>query len=132
MVFSFDWYMHWPASAKPMKLGSMIPSGRRYESTAFDFDTPDVPVEKYEYQAEVSRLMDLIVNNKKVFPNFYVLGWYSTGADAEESDMQIHKALMDINESPVYVLLNPLINHSQKDFPVTIYESGMFTIILLL
>nr|GEX04150.1 COP9 signalosome complex subunit 6a-like [Tanacetum cinerariifolium] len=41
---------------------------------------------------------------KKVFPNFYILGWYSTGADAEESDMQIHKALMDINESPVVVI----------------------------
>nr|P68357.1 RecName: Full=COP9 signalosome complex subunit 6b; Short=Signalosome subunit 6b [Brassica oleracea] len=24
------------------------------------------------------------------------------------------KALMDINESPVYVLLNPTINHAQK------------------
>ncbi|XP_056164377.1 COP9 signalosome complex subunit 6a-like isoform X1 [Syzygium oleosum] len=60
---------------------------------------------------------------KKVFPNFYVLGWYSTGSDAEESDMHIHKALMDINESPVYVLLNPAINHAQKDLPVTIYES---------
>jgi len=32
--------------------------------------------------------------------------------------------LMDINESPVYVLLNPSINHSQKDLPVSIYESG--------
>lgn len=32
--------------------------------------------------------------------------------------------LMDINESPVYVLLNPAINHAQKDLPVTIYESG--------
>jgi len=31
---------------------------------------------------------------------------------------------MDINESPVYVLLNPAINHAQKDLPVTIYESG--------
>ncbi|MFS7988876.1 putative MPN domain-containing protein [Helianthus anomalus] len=30
---------------------------------------------------------------KKVFPNFYKLGWYSTGADAEESDMLIHKAV---------------------------------------
>jgi COP9 signalosome complex subunit 6 len=61
---------------------------------------------------------------KKVFPDFYVLGWYSTGSDATESDMHIHKALMDINESPVYVLLNPAINHAQKDLPVTIYESG--------
>ncbi|KAL5148154.1 COP9 signalosome complex subunit 6a [Glycine soja] len=61
---------------------------------------------------------------KKVFPHFYILGWYSTGSDAEESDMHIHKALMDINESPVYVLLNPSINHSQKDLPVSIFESG--------
>ncbi|KAG1327330.1 putative COP9 signalosome complex subunit 6a [Cocos nucifera] len=29
---------------------------------------------------------------KKVFPNFYILGWYSTGSDAQESDMQIHRA----------------------------------------
>ncbi|KAG2275026.1 hypothetical protein Bca52824_057581 [Brassica carinata] len=65
---------------------------------------------------------------KKVFPDFYVLGWYSTGSDAEESDMLIHKALMDINESPVYVLLNPAINHAQKDLPVTIYESELHVI----
>ncbi|XP_070669127.1 COP9 signalosome complex subunit 6a-like [Malus domestica] len=42
--------------------------------------------------------------------------WYSTGTDAQESDMNIHKALMDINESPVYVLLSPLINAAQKEF----------------
>lgn len=65
---------------------------------------------------------------KKVFPHFYILGWYSTGSDAEESDMHIHKALMDINESPVYVLLNPAINHSQKDLPVSIYESELHVI----
>lgn len=41
---------------------------------------------------------------------------------------------MDINESPVYVLLNPAINHAHKDLPVTIYESGksFFSIFLLL
>ncbi|KAI4374842.1 hypothetical protein MLD38_012789 [Melastoma candidum] len=65
---------------------------------------------------------------KKVFPNFYVLGWYSTGHDAMESDMHIHKALMDINESPVFVLLNPSINHAQKDLPVTIFESELHVI----
>ncbi|KAF5730415.1 COP9 signalosome complex subunit 6a [Tripterygium wilfordii] len=65
---------------------------------------------------------------KKVFPHFYILGWYSTGSDAQEADMHIHKALMDINESPVYVLLNPSINHAQKDLPVTIYESELHVI----
>ncbi|KAL6203606.1 hypothetical protein ACLB2K_027306 [Fragaria x ananassa] len=65
---------------------------------------------------------------KKVFPNFYILGWYSTGSDAQESDMTIHKALMDINENPVYVLLNPVINPAQKDLPITIYESELHVI----
>ncbi|KAJ9173908.1 hypothetical protein P3X46_016997 [Hevea brasiliensis] len=65
---------------------------------------------------------------KKVFPHFYILGWYSTGSDAEESDMHIHKGLMDINESPVYVLLNPSINPAQKDPPVNIYESELHVI----
>lgn len=65
---------------------------------------------------------------KKVFPNFYVLGWYSSGSDAQESDMHIHKALMDINESPVYLLLNPSIKHAQKDLPLTIYESELHVI----
>ncbi|KAK9706626.1 hypothetical protein RND81_07G140100 [Saponaria officinalis] len=65
---------------------------------------------------------------KKVFPNFYILGWYSIGTEAQESDMLIHRALMDINESPVYVLLNPSINHAQKDLPVTIYESELHVI----
>ncbi|KAM3209816.1 hypothetical protein ACQJBY_064082 [Aegilops geniculata] len=69
---------------------------------------------------------------KKVFPEFYVLGWYSTGSDVQDTDILIHKALMDINESPVYLLLNPAINHSQKDLPVTIYESGIHSAIKML
>lgn len=48
------------------------PMSRRYESTSAASDSSSAaPVEKYEYQAEVSRLMDLIVNslysNKEVF-----------------------------------------------------------------
>lgn len=31
---------------------------------------------------------------------------------------------MEINESPIYVLLNPTINPAAKDLPVTVYESG--------
>ncbi|XP_062203736.1 heat shock protein 90-6, mitochondrial-like [Phragmites australis] len=46
--------------------------GRRYESSATAVDSSDMPpAEKYEYQAEVNRLMDLIVHslysNKEVF-----------------------------------------------------------------
>ncbi|KAL9243979.1 hypothetical protein vseg_017804 [Gypsophila vaccaria] len=54
-----------------LRNGFYVP--RRYESTSAATDSSDsgAPAEKYEYQAEVSRLMDLIVNslysNKEVF-----------------------------------------------------------------
>ncbi|CAM6033028.1 unnamed protein product [Sphagnum compactum] len=65
---------------------------------------------------------------KKVFPKYDVLGWYSTGSDIQDSDMLIHKSLTDINESPVYLLLNPAINHAQKDLPIAIFESELHVI----
>ena len=41
---------------------------------------------------------------------------------------------MEINESPIYVLINPAINHAGKELPVTIFESGRssFRTLLLL
>ncbi|KAJ7547605.1 hypothetical protein O6H91_08G094600 [Diphasiastrum complanatum] len=52
----------------------------------------------------------------------------ATGSDIQNNDMQIHKALMDINESPIYVLLNPAINRAQKDLLDTFFESELHVI----
>ncbi|XP_059450388.1 heat shock protein 90-6, mitochondrial [Corylus avellana] len=57
---------------KSLNLKDALFLGKRYESTAAASDASATPpAEKYEYQAEVSRLMDLIVNslysNKEVF-----------------------------------------------------------------
>ncbi|KAI5683125.1 hypothetical protein M9H77_04353 [Catharanthus roseus] len=58
-------------SIKAFNLGNESVLGLRYQSTAAESSSSESPVEKYEYQAEVSRLMDLIVNslysNKEVF-----------------------------------------------------------------
>ncbi|XP_066161122.1 COP9 signalosome complex subunit 6-like [Oryza sativa Japonica Group] len=69
---------------------------------------------------------------KKAFPDLSVLGWYSIGTNVhatdmgihhgDYTDMQIHQTLMDANGTAFYLLLNPAINFSQKDIPVTIYE----------
>ncbi|KAM0828843.1 hypothetical protein ACQ4PT_067266 [Festuca glaucescens] len=55
-----------------LKLGESSLVGRRFESSAAAVDSSDAPpAEKFEYQAEVNRLMDLIVHslysNKEVF-----------------------------------------------------------------
>lgn len=46
--------------------------------------------------------------DKKVFPNYYILGWYSTGTDAQELDMQIHRAVsLDIVDTmPLFKSVN--------------------------
>uniref|UniRef100_A0A7S1X038 COP9 signalosome complex subunit 6 n=1 Tax=Tetraselmis chuii TaxID=63592 RepID=A0A7S1X038_9CHLO len=62
---------------------------------------------------------------KKVFPKIDVVGWYATGAELQDMDMQIHKTMMEVNESPVFLMLNPKINPEAKDLPISLYESEL-------
>lgn len=65
---------------------------------------------------------------KKVFPMYDILGWYSTGSELLPSNMLTHKELMEINESPIYLLMDSSINHANKDLPIRIYESELHVI----
>jgi len=64
---------------------------------------------------------------KKVFPTYDFLGWYSTGDSAQASDMDIQRSqtMLDFNESPLYLVLDPIAagRKQTKELPVTIYES---------
>lgn len=59
--------------------------------------------------------------DKKVFPHFYILGWYSTGSDAQESDMHIHKAVSsDIFLKALWFLLVLANKHVSEVFYMNI------------
>ncbi|MEW5312143.1 MAG: hypothetical protein WDW38_003792 [Sanguina aurantia] len=62
---------------------------------------------------------------KQVFSKIDVVGWYSTGSEVQEVDLQIHKKVMALNESPVFLLLNPRVDHSRKNLPVTLFETEL-------
>nr|CDM81395.1 unnamed protein product [Triticum aestivum] len=63
---------------------------------------------------------------KERCPGSIVLGWYSSGtrsAAVQDTDMQIHKALMDAKGRAFYLLLDPAIKAPQMDLRVCIYDS---------
>jgi len=64
---------------------------------------------------------------KKVFPTYDFLGWYSTGNQVLNSDVNIHKQIMDINESPLYLLMDAVstMKTTTKDLPITVFESEL-------
>lgn len=63
---------------------------------------------------------------KQVFPKFEIVGWYSASSSFElrlPEDMVLHKSLLDINESPVYLTLGSVIPAGSKELPVKLHET---------
>lgn len=58
---------------------------------------------------------------KQVFKELEFLGWYTTGGPPEPADINVHKQVCEIIESPLFLKLNPMTKHT--DLPVSIFES---------
>ncbi|WRX09241.1 Heat shock protein Hsp90 family - like 1 [Theobroma cacao] len=126
-----------------LNLKSGLFLGSRYESTAAASDSanqPPPPAEKYEYQAEVSRLMDLIVNslysNKEVFlrelirhvlgSHLSILGYIKLPCNA--SDALDKLRYLSVTEPQLLkdaVDLNIRIQTDKDNGRITIIDSGI-------
>lgn len=56
-----------------------------------------------------------------MFKNLDFLGWYTTGSSPTENDIRVHKQICEINESPLFLKLNPLAK--TNDLPISLFES---------
>jgi len=67
---------------------------------------------------------------KKVFPTNDFLGWYSTTNGVAVADIAIHKQFLEINESPIYLVLDAVAAFLQttRDLPITIFESELHVV----
>jgi len=60
---------------------------------------------------------------KEVFPEQDFLGWYTIGEDPTTEDVEIHRQFCEVNESPIFLKLNPQMMKSADRLPLGIFES---------
>lgn len=62
---------------------------------------------------------------KQTFATQEVIGWYVTGSELQEADMQMHKTIMEHTEAPMLLLMDTDKSAvASKELPVTLFESG--------
>ncbi|KAJ3442009.1 cop9 signalosome complex subunit [Anaeramoeba flamelloides] len=61
----------------------------------------------------------------EVYKNFEIMGWYSTGNKILKNDLKVHESLLEFNESPLYLQLDPNPKEDLKELPIKIYESEL-------
>ena len=49
---------------------------------------------------------------KQVFQDMDFLGWYTTGDAPNPMDIHVQKQICEINESPIFLKLNPIIKNT--------------------
>jgi len=122
MNVSEHWTRQRAQEGKPMQvIGALIgkQKGRSIEifntfELKFDLVENSIIIDKEFYSIREEQF-------KQVFQDLDFLGWYSTGDAPNRSDIAVHKQICDINESPVFLKLNPATKHT--DLPITVYES---------
>eukprot|EP00210_Caulerpa_lentillifera_P005668 g5420.t1 len=66
---------------------------------------------------------------KTVFPYLELVGWYTVGdVELDEQHMIIQRKMMEMTESPLLLMLNPVISQLKKDLPVKLYETEVHVI----
>ncbi|GIL60036.1 hypothetical protein Vafri_14657 [Volvox africanus] len=76
-------------------------------------------------ELDVAFLLKKQEQYKQVFKTLDVVGWYATGSVATDMHMQCQRKISEVVEGPVFLLLDPVVDHSRKDLPVTLYETEL-------
>jgi len=66
---------------------------------------------------------------KEVYPNFELLGWYSTAAKIDaNTDPTFHQFIMKFNEKPLFMLLDPAPTDDARELPIFVFEEEIHVV----
>ncbi|KAF6257728.1 COP9 signalosome subunit 6 [Scenedesmus sp. NREL 46B-D3] len=81
---------------------------------AFEVDTPFLLKKQEQY--------------KTVFPKQDIVGWYCSGTQLTERHLTLHRKISEYNESPLLLLLDPVIDQNRKDLPLDVFETELHVV----
>ncbi|TMW55113.1 hypothetical protein Poli38472_013875 [Pythium oligandrum] len=111
----------------PQVIGGLFGIQNGLDVAVYDSFEMKYDVVKGEVQIDKEFLTSRIEQFAQVFPGFELLGWYTVGSKAQQSDLAIHRAVMEFNESPLFMLLDPTPQgpNTKKKLPISLYESEL-------
>jgi COP9 signalosome complex subunit 6 len=66
---------------------------------------------------------------KEVYPNYELLGWYSTTAKIDvNTDPAFHALIQKYNERPLFLLMDPNPSEDARELPIYIYEEDVHVV----
>jgi COP9 signalosome complex subunit 6 len=62
----------------------------------------------------------------EVFPNYEILGWYSTGRTVTQGDLATHQRMGDLNENPLFLTFDTAeAEEDEETLPIKVLESSV-------
>jgi len=67
---------------------------------------------------------------KKTFPNYELIGWYSTASEVQLGDLAFHEHMCEMNESLLYLVLDPVqaLVPGNRELPILLHESEIHVV----
>ena len=114
-------------TTSPRVFGVLIgaQSGRNVE-IGNSFETKVVTNKAGNPAPDIAYIKTRLEQYKKTFPQYDMIGWYSTlkGSEVADQELEIHQTLSEISDSLLYLTLDPVLalSGTARELPITIYE----------
>uniref|UniRef100_A0AAV1VLS2 COP9 signalosome complex subunit 6 n=1 Tax=Peronospora matthiolae TaxID=2874970 RepID=A0AAV1VLS2_9STRA len=111
----------------PQVIGALFGIQKGLDVAVYDSFEMKYDVVSGEMQIDKEFLTSRIQQFSQVFPGFELLGWYTVGAQALPSDLAVHRVVMEFNESPLFMILDPESKgpSTKKKLPISLFESEL-------
>uniref|UniRef100_K3WB84 COP9 signalosome complex subunit 6 n=1 Tax=Globisporangium ultimum (strain ATCC 200006 / CBS 805.95 / DAOM BR144) TaxID=431595 RepID=K3WB84_GLOUD len=111
----------------PQVIGALFGIQNGLDVSVYDSFEMKYDVANGEVQIDKEFLTSRIQQFSQVFPGFELLGWYTVGTKVSPTDLVTHKSVMEFNESPLFMLLDPVSKglSTKKKLPIVLFESEL-------